>query len=159
MFTVGGLYGMGNASMPQVVSGASMRMPPSQKMANLFQQIDTSGSGTISKAQFEQAFQRLNPPPAIKAMGADAVFSKLDPNGAGSVLKQDFVNGMKSMVTHGHHQRDGANAVQGSASQGAAITQTLANSLNALNAVGNQAAPAPSPAATGAIGKHINTFA
>ncbi len=142
MSTIGGVSNMGS-SMPQVVSGASSRMPPTQKMANLFSQIDISGSGSISKAQFEQAFQQLNPPAAIKAMGADAVFQKLDPNGTGSVSKQDFINGMKSMVTHGHrHSQTNA-------------SQTLTNSINSLNALGNQPAPAPS----GAAGNNVNTVA
>lgn len=137
------ISGMGSTFMPQVMSGASSRMPPTQKMSNLFQQIDTSGSGSISKAQFEQAFQKLNPPPAIKAMGADAVFNKLDPNGTGTVSKQDFINGMKSLMTHGHH----VGAANASGGQGGAVpspAQTLAGSLDSLNALGNSAGLGPS---------------
>lgn len=151
MSAVGGISSMAGAMMPQVVSGASMRMPPAQKMGNLFQQIDTNNSGSISKAQFDQAFQTLNPPPAFKAMGADAVFSKLDPSGTGSVSKQDFINGMKSMVTHNHPHRNGALAAQ----NGAAAAQTLANSTSALNALGNQ----PVQSAVGASGNNVNTTA
>lgn len=154
MSAIGGVSSMASAMMPQVVSGASMRMPPEQKMANLFQKIDTSSSGSISKTQFDQAFQTLNPPPAIKSMGVDAVFSKLDPNGTGSVSKQDFINGMKPMVTHSHHHhRDGANAAQNDPAQAAAFAQTLAASTNALNALGNQPVTPP----TGAVGNNINT--
>ena len=153
MSTIGSISGMTGAMMPQVVSGASMRMPPAQKMANLFQQIDTSNSGSISRAQFNQAFQTLNPPPAIKAMGADAVFSKLDPNGTGSVSKQDFINEMRSMVTHNHHHRNTAHAAQIDPAQGAA--QTLANGINTLTLLGNQPVTTP----TGATGNNINTSA
>jgi len=145
MSTIGGVSSMAGAMMPQVVSGASMRMPPSQKMADLFQQIDTSNSGSITKAQFEQAFQTLNPPPAIKSMGADAIFSKLDPNGTGSVSKQDFINGMKPMVTHHRHHQDTSSAPP----------QTLANSLSGLNALGNS----PAPVSTGTVGNNVNTTA
>lgn len=155
MSTIGSVSSMAGAMMPQVVSGASMRMPPAQKMANLFQQIDTSNSGAISKSQFEQAFQTLNPPPAFKAMGADAVFSKLDPNGTGSVSKQDFINGIKPMVTHNPHHRDAKHAAQNDPAQNAAFAQTLSNSINAMNVLGNQSAPAP----TSVTGNNINTSA
>ncbi len=116
-----------------------MRMPPSQKMANLFQQIDTSGSGSITKAQFEQAFQTMNPPPALKAEGADAVFAKLDPNGTGNVSKQDFVKGMTSMTSHirSHHHHGG----HMHASQGNSPTQTVSASLQSLNDLGGSTSP------------------
>jgi len=124
------------------MSGASSRTSsPDQKMSALFQKIDTSGSGTISKAQFEQAFQNANPPAAFKSMGADAIFSKLDPSGTGSVSKQDFINGMKSIMgqTHHHHQATGVN---GGATPSPA--QTLSGSLGALNGLGSQAELGPS---------------
>lgn len=142
---------LGGASMPpRVMSGASSRTSsPTQKMSDLFQKIDTSGSGTISKAQFEQAFQNTNPPPAFKAMGADAIFSKLDPNGTGSVSKQDFINGMKSMMAQGHHHHhaDGVNGGQSGTTPSPA--QTLSSSLESLNAQGT-------PTALGASGTNIN---
>jgi len=123
----------GAAATSQVWSGASMRMPPAQKMANLFDKIDTAGSGSISKAQFEQAFQTMNPPAGVKALGADAVFAKLDPNGTGSVSKQDFVTGMTALMSQlrQHHH---ANA------QGASSPQTLAASTQSLNSLGNSTA-------------------
>jgi Ca2+-binding EF-hand superfamily protein len=136
MSAIGGVSGLKSA-MPQVSSGASMRMPPAQKMGNLFQKIDTSGSGSISKTQLSQAFKTLNPPPAIKSMGADALFSKLDPKGTGSVSKQDFVNVMKTMATQGHT---------------APAAQSLAASTNSLNSLGSK--PASSP--TGALGNNID---
>lgn len=145
------ISGMNSSAMTQAMSGASMRMPPTQKMANVFDQIDTSGSGTITKSQFEQAFQNLKMPQAFKSMGADAIFSKLDPNGTGSVSKQDFVNGMKSMmsqVRHHHHAEGGSVAQSATAP---APAQTLASSLDSLNSLGNQ------PSTTG--GTSVNTTA
>ena len=123
MSAIGAVSGLRSA-LPQVVSGASMRLPAAQKMGQLFQKIDTSGSGSITKAQLSQALQTLNPPPAIKSMGADALFSRLDPRGTGSVSKQAFITGMKPLV-----------------SQGQPPAQTLASSTNALNALGNKPAP------------------
>jgi hypothetical protein len=35
----------------------SYGVPPQQKMSTLFDSIDTSGSGSITQAQFQQAFQ------------------------------------------------------------------------------------------------------
>lgn len=148
MSTIGGISAMG-AAMPQIVSGASMRMPPSQKMNSLFQQIDTNNTGSISKDQFMQAFQTLNPPKGFQQLGANAIWAKLDANGTGSVSKQDFVNGMTSMMSQirQHHHHNEANAQ--------ALALALAGSINALNALGNQ----PAAAAFGGVGNNINTSA
>ena len=107
--------GMGGAAAAQAMSGASMPKSPTQKMSNLFDSIDTSGSGSITKAQFEQAFQTQNPPKAFQQEGADAVWAKLDPNGTGSVSKQDFVTGMTSQMSqlrqhHHHHASSGSSS-------------------------------------------------
>ncbi len=118
---------------PQVWSGASMRTSPSQKMTALFDKIDTSGSGTITKAQFEQAFQTMNPPKAFQQAGADAIWAKLDPNGTGSVSEQDFVSGMTaqmSQLRHGHHHH--ADSTQSAP----APASTISSSLDALNSLG-----------------------
>lgn len=121
------IAGMG-AQMPHAVSGASggMRMPPQQKMTNLFNKIDTGGAGVITQAQFNQAFQAMNPPGPFKAAGADAIWKALDPNGTGQVSQQDFVNVMKNLMAqlrqhHHHHHHDAQAAAQTSA----AATQTL----------------------------------
>ena len=132
------ISGTGGATGPQAMSGASMRMPPSQKMSNLFDQIDSSGSGTITKAQFEQAFQSSNPPKGFQQAGADAVWAKLDPNGTGSINKQDFVSGMTSQMSQmrGHHHLHGG----GSATSVQTPAQTVSNSLDSLNTVGGPGA-------------------
>ncbi|MBS4095950.1 MAG: EF-hand domain-containing protein [Sulfuricella sp.] len=138
------ISGMGSAAAPQAMSGASGRMPPAQKIANLFDKIDSSGSGTITKAQFEQAFQNQKMPQAFKAMGADAIFSKLDSSGSGSISKQDFVNGMKSLMSQvrQHRHGEGGNAAQSASSSATAPAQTLSYSLESLNSLGTQASPA-----------------
>ncbi len=163
MSAIGGISGSGGGMMPQVVSGASMRMHPATKMANLFQKMDTGNSGSITKAQFKKAFQTLNPPSSIKTMGSDSVFSRLDPNGTGSVSKQDFINGMKPLVTGRHHSSSGtANSKGNNAVAGTDFTQLLAKSNNSLNSLGgNKSTPSPntSNATTGSIGKNINTLA
>jgi Ca2+-binding EF-hand superfamily protein len=133
------ISGLGGGYSPQVVSGASMRMPPAQKMSQLFQKIDTNNTGSITKAQFESAFQSMNPPSGLKSMGADAIFSKLDPNNTGSVSKQDFVNGMKSILSELRAQQ--GSSANGSANAGGNTSVTLSSSLQALEAtLGSQTA-------------------
>src|SRR5579859_3847419 len=112
--------GTGGAGMPHGVSGASMSAPPQQRMSNLYNQIDSSGSGSITQAQFNQAFQTLNPPAAFQSAGADAVWNSLDPTGSGSVSQQDFVAGMKDQMVQLRQGSDSAS------SAAAAQTSTMA---------------------------------
>ena len=118
--TVSGISGGG---MPSTVSGASSRMPPQQKMTNLYNQIDTSGSGAISQSQFNQAFQSSTTPAAFQSAGASSVWNSLDPNGTGQVSQQDFVSGMKSMMYTLRQGNSGA-------------SQTAAAATQALNSLG-----------------------
>ena len=92
------ISGITSPSGLHAVSGASTGAPPQQKMSNLFDSIDTSGSGSINQSQFEQAFQTKNPPAVFQNQGADAIFASLDPNGTGSVSKQDFVSTMSGLM-------------------------------------------------------------
>jgi len=133
------ISGLGMA--PQAMTGASMHMPPAQKMFDLFSQIDASGSGSITKAQFELAFNTLNPPAGFKSMGADAVFAKLDPNGTGAVSKQDFKNGMLQMMSQIRQQR----LESMTQTQIPTPAQTIDTSLDSLNQL--------------VIGSNINTTA
>jgi Ca2+-binding EF-hand superfamily protein len=114
--------GVGGAAGYQAVSGASARMPPQQKMSNLYNQVDTGGTGSITQSQFNQAFQTLNPPAPFKAAGASAVWNALDPNGTGQVPRQDFINGMKNLMVQ---LRQGGNGVSDAAQTSAAGTQAL----------------------------------
>ena len=111
----------------QAMSGASAGMPPQQTMTSLYNNIDTRGSGSITPQQFDQAFHTLNPPPVFQKQGADAIFAALDPNGTGSVSKQDFVSGMSGLMVS---LRSGsAPSVTGAPTP----SQTLASSLQSLN--------------------------
>lgn len=86
------------APTPMVWSGASPPMPPQQKMTNLYNRIDTAGTGSITKSELDVAFKTLRPPAVFKNAGVDAIFSQLDPTGSGSVTKDDFINGMKALM-------------------------------------------------------------
>ena len=125
-------------------------MSPTQRMSNLFDQIDTSSTGSITQSQFEQAFKAMNPN-SSKAT-ADAVWSKLDPNGTGQVSKQGFIDGMTTMMkqmrgAHHHHHAAEAPpapdatttpslldvlAPKDSATKTAATTDTVGTLINAL---------------------------
>src|SRR5450631_481410 len=128
------IAGISSSSGLHAVSGASYGAPPQQKMSNLFDSIDTSGSGSITQSQFDQAFQTKNPPSVFQKQGADAIFAKLDPNGTGSVSKQDFVSTMSKLMA--------SLRADGPAQSGSQPTDTLAASLQALNQLDPTTVPA-----------------
>jgi EF-hand domain pair len=124
------ITGVGATSGMHAVSGASSSGPPQQKMSDLFDSIDTSGSGSITQSQFDQAFQAKNPPAVFQKQGADAIFAALDPNGTGSVSKQDFVAGMKQLMAS--LRADDAAPAGSSTSQASASLAASAQSLNLI---------------------------
>ena len=133
------ISGVGAASGMHAVSGASSSGPPQQKMSDLFDSIDTSGSGSITQAQFDQAFQTRNPPAVFQQQGADAIFASLDPSGSGSVSKQDFVATMSKLMAS--LRADNAGGSQSAAS--------LAASVQSLNQI--DPASLPQNAAPGSL--------
>ena len=122
------------------ISGASSSGPPQQKMSDLFDSIDTAGTGSITQAQFDQAFQTKNPPAVFQSQGANAIFSALDPNGTGSVSRQDFISGMSKLMVSLRAGNSGQSGSQDS----------LAASLNSLNQID------PSSVASTAPGSLVN---
>lgn len=142
------LTAVAGTGAPHAVSGASQGAPPQQKMTNLFDSIDTSGSGSITKAQFEQAFQSKNPPGVFKSQGADAIFAALDPTGSGSVSKADFVSGMTKLMSslRGHHHGHRAAPPSG---------ESAAASVQALSQIG-ATTPAPTAAANASTGTQLD---
>ena len=134
--SIAGIAGMGS---PQIVSGASPYSSPTNKMSNLFAQIDTSGAGTITQDQFNHAFQTMNPPGVFRAAGADSVFSQLDPKDTGSVSQPDFVSGMVGLM---RSLRSGPTSDASSAtSQSPSPADTLASSLQSFNQLGGSSDP------------------
>ena len=61
---------------------------------NLFSQIDTSGSGSITKSELEQAVTSAGG----TTTAADALYAKLDPNNTGSVTEQQFADQLSQMM-------------------------------------------------------------
>ena len=134
------ITGLAAASGMHAVSGASSSGPPQQKMSDLFNSIDTSGSGSITQAQFDQAFQTKNPPAVFQKQGADAIFASLDPNGTGSVSKQDFVATMSKLMASLRADNAGP-----SGSQGATSSNSLAASVQSLNQIDPASLPQTTP--------------
>lgn len=128
---------VGGAGAMHAMSGASAGAPPQQKMSNLFDSIDTSGSGSITQAQFDQAFQSKNPPAVFQKQGADAIFAALDPGGTGSVSRQDFVSGMSKMMA--------SLRAESTTQAGPSPSDTLSASLQALNQLNPNSVPPNAP--------------
>ena len=131
------ISGVSAPSGLHAVSGASYGAPPQQKMSNLFDSIDTSGSGSITQSQFEQAFQTKNPPAVFQQQGAAAVFAALDPSGTGRVSKQDFVSTMSGLMA--------SLRADNSASSTSQPANTLTASLQALNQIDPGNVPSTAP--------------
>ncbi|MBI3795209.1 MAG: EF-hand domain-containing protein [Nitrospinae bacterium] len=127
---------------PQVVSGASGRGPGYQTLSQAFKQIDSTGAGSITKAQFESAFSSLKMPKALQAMGADAIFTKLDPNNKGSVSKNEFIDGFKKMNTKSQQRQNSAKDQVAANNRAAATSATKDISATALLAIFGVGQPA-----------------
>jgi len=171
MSTISGFSNMREATMPNINTTAkshsrsaakshahapeSKHVSPQQKLGHMFQEIDTAGKGSITKVQFHQAFNKLNPPDAVKAMGADAAFAKIDSKGTGSVSKQDFIHGMQSILAQA--KTSSTAAVQAKAAPTHAPTATPVASAAVPSA--HIAAPMPVQGANGPIGNNINITA
>ena len=84
---------LGGVNM-QAMTGASARQPLSQRYNAIFSQLTTPGSGTVTRAQFTQAFSSLNAPASFQSMGSNSIFSALDPTNTGAFSRQSFIQGM-----------------------------------------------------------------
>ena len=87
-------------------SGGSGADPLSQLAQSLFSQIDTGGTGSITKTELEQAVTKAGG----TTQAADALYAKLDPNNTGSVSEQQFSQALSQITPHHHHHRQEADA-------------------------------------------------
>jgi len=58
-----------------------------------------SDSNDVTQTEFQQAFDSLDLPPQVKALGADAIFATLDPENTGRVGKSDLIGGLAALAT------------------------------------------------------------
>jgi len=94
----------------------------------LFSQIDTTGSGTITKSSLEQAVSAAGGSTA----DADALYAKLDPNNTGSVTEQQFAQVLTQPYAGSQTSRPGS---------GNAAPDALAALASASGAVGSGDSP------------------
>jgi hypothetical protein len=93
-----GISGVGGGFSPyHVMSGASASATPAQKAARLFDSAVPSGSGSITKNEFQQAYQSGNPPANFP--GVEEAWKALDPYGNGVVTKANFVQDMAQLMS------------------------------------------------------------
>jgi len=102
--------------------------PGGQLAQSLFSQIDTSGTGSITKSELEQAVTSAGG----TTQGADALYAKLDPNNAGSVSEQQFAQTLSQLSPHHHHGHGGDHAAGAAGSQ-----DPIASLLNASGGAGS----------------------
>ena len=101
--------------------------PMSQLAQSMFSQIDTSGTGSITKSELEQAVTKAGG----TTQAADALYAQLDPNNTGSVSEQQFSQGVSQLMPHHHHHHH-ADAGNADSAQGA-----LASLLNGAQGSGS----------------------
>lgn len=143
----GSVSGLGGGAMPKIVSGASKRASSSQGLSQMFQTMDTSGAGSISKSNLQSALQNLSLPSSVKSLGADTLFNKLDTNKTGSVSRQDFVSGLRKIMSG--LQVQGASSTQNGSSASSSAAQFFNTALN----------EGSSSSSGGSLGSIVNTYA
>jgi hypothetical protein len=106
------LSGVGAIPPVPVTTDANLQLSVAQFLGNLFDQIsnvddnqvDTNdpvnphNPTSITQTQFGDAFNSLALPPQLRGLGANTVFSLLDPNQTGSVSRSDFVTGLTRLL-------------------------------------------------------------
>ena len=156
------ISGMMFRNAPQAYSGASARATMTQKMSQVADKIDKNNTGNVTKEQFTAAFQSMPMPIKIKAMGADALFDKVDPDKKGSLSKQDFATRMKDVIFQSRSQ--GAPQSNSSANTNSATAKTqnpsdtIASSTRSLEATAGRQAAA-SPSYDQRTGNNLNVYA
>jgi Ca2+-binding EF-hand superfamily protein len=102
--------------------GNSSNGPIGTLAQNLFSQIDTSGSGSFTQQDLEQAVTAVGG----TTQAADALYAQLDPNGTGSVTEQQLAQYLSQSAPHGaqhhHHHHGGAGGASGGNSANGALT-------------------------------------
>jgi Ca2+-binding EF-hand superfamily protein len=86
MLGIGTIIGFA-ASAFQAIQAMNRPDPAAQKTDQLFSQLDSSGKGSIERADLQSAFDKIATKATLKA---DQLFSKLDADSDGKVTKDEF---------------------------------------------------------------------
>jgi len=155
---------------PQAYSGASARATMTQKMSQVADKVDKNNTGNVTREQFTAAFQSMPMPIKIKAMGANALFDKVDPEKKGSLSKQDFATRMKDVILQARSQgapqsntsSNANSSASSNASSATAKTQnpsdSLTSSTRSLEATAGRQAAASS-SSDQRTGSNVNVYA
>jgi Ca2+-binding EF-hand superfamily protein len=95
---------------------------PAQIAQSLFNEVDTTGSGSITQSSLEKAVAAAGGTSA----GADALYAKLDPNNTGSVSEQQFAQALAPPSPTGNTAQDAVLALVDAASQSASTGTSIA---------------------------------
>jgi len=95
-------------SQAGTTSSTSTSTSPSDALQNLFNDIDTNGDGSITKAEFENALGAGG----TNTAAADQVFNQLDTNGDGTVSLDELKSALQGAGGHhgGHHHMHAASS-------------------------------------------------
>jgi hypothetical protein len=123
IMSIGWVGGNGTTNQGQGTA-ATQRPDPAQLAQKLFQQLDTSGQGYLSKSDLQAALDKVtlskeglaaSSASAASDTGssADALMAKLDSNGDGKISEQEFTDALSSAAQQmrghgGHHHAHGA---------------------------------------------------
>jgi len=117
--------------------GAPGAASPGGLVQSLFNEIDTSGSGSITKSDLETAVTAAGG----TTTAADALYAQLDPNNTGSVSEQQFAQALQPPSPTGTTARDAVLALLDPTSQNASTTPaTGGNGSTGTSAIGGSTA-------------------
>jgi Ca2+-binding EF-hand superfamily protein len=102
---------------------------PTQIAQNIFSQIDTNGTGSITQTELEQAVTAAGG----TTQGADALYAQLDPNNTGSVTEQQFVQALQPPSASGTTAQDAVLALLDSVTQSTANPSSASASTTAVS--------------------------
>ena len=102
---------------------------------NLFSQIDTNGTGSITQSELENAVTAAG---GTKA-AADALFAQLDPNNTGSVLEASFAQALQPPSPSGNTAQDAILALLNAPAQSTATATATTTSTTTGTDTGNTA--------------------
>lgn len=125
---LGSVSSMGGGA--QVWSGASMQNYSHSGASQFFNSIDTTGKGSISQAEFEQSLKSAQLPKYAQGLSPSELWSKIDPAGAPTVSKQDFLKGLSELRSSKYKNHKPKEATE-------SPFQTILSSLGSINSLSN----------------------
>jgi Ca2+-binding EF-hand superfamily protein len=123
-------YGSGYV---QSASGAGRQGGLRALAQDQFSDIDTSGDGSVSQAEFKTALENATGNPSVTDAQASNLFKKIDANGDGSISPAEwsaFQQKMQGLEQgHGHHHHHRAS---GGADDSQSASQTTQSAISQL---------------------------